>query len=290
MPSVARVLTDLTPLQIPADKAIEMAESGLTHAIALDDPDNPPRSVHAFETGENPARIELMSADAGEGGEKSVSASPPTSGGAGETGQGTQIAMGPAAAALPAIVGGTDAAAVGKAILGALGAVGIISLGGDTLQEGVDAGALNDGEAGEGSEQDGDGKDGDQNSTGPTGQTQPQPPNTPEQPEPPTPKPPKISGKTDEGDKGISGRTKDGVPLSPRERRKAIRRTEKVIREHQKILREYSRDPDANDNQGRLRNARTPEERDQIIRGRKEGLEGTIRRHQDNLNKFRRNE
>lgn len=284
---LADQLTEFARLEIPAEKSIEMAESELRHAIAIDDSDNPPRSIHAFETGENTARIELMSAVAGEGGGNSAPSSPSNSGGAGEAGQGTQVAMAPAAA-LPAIVGGIDASAVGKAILGALGAAGILSLGGDTPQDGAGAGTVDDGEAKGGSE--GEESDKGENTTDRSGQTEPQPPNTPDQPDPPTPKPPEIGENTDDGDKGISGRTKNGVPLSPKERQKAIRSTGKVIREHEEKLRNYSEDPDASDNQGRLRNARTPEEREEIIRGRKENLERTIRRQQRNLEKFKKGE
>ena len=66
---------------------------------------------------------------------------------------------------------------------------------------------------------------------------------------------------------------------------KSERSLENNVLEHQQKLDDYKRDPDANDNQGILKNAKSPEMREKIIKGRIEELGKQIVKNQNELKK-----
>jgi len=72
-----------------------------------------------------------------------------------------------------------------------------------------------------------------------------------------------------------SGRIED---LNEKQLEKAKRSHEKLIDEHEQKLKDYEQDPDAHDNQGRLRDAKSPEQRQERIDGRKDALRKQIKK------------
>jgi RHS repeat-associated protein len=65
------------------------------------------------------------------------------------------------------------------------------------------------------------------------------------------------------------------------------RSLERNVAEHKEKLADYRRNPDAMDNQGRLANARSPAERQQIIQGRERALQQQITKNENELLKVR---
>ena len=87
----------------------------------------------------------------------------------------------------------------------------------------------------------------------------------------------------------IAGNDKD-EDVAKQKRLKSLRRSEQSlddnVRKTKQQIQDYIRDPDGEDNLGKLKNV-SPEHRDRVIRGRIKALQGQVRKNEGELRKVR---
>ena len=76
------------------------------------------------------------------------------------------------------------------------------------------------------------------------------------------------------------------VKQTKTQRAKSKKSYEKLKKEHEDKLDNYKKNPEKYDDDGRLKNAKTPEEREKIIQGRVSVLESQIKKHEGEIKKI----